>query len=247
MSNVTIALITDIHIPKEGDNPMDIDVRAKFRQQIEAMKQDTFDELIVAGDLCFKEGTKEIYQWVKSYLDELNVSYYIIPGNHDNRDNLIDVFDLFHLYDGEELYYKKTIGDKQFLFLDSGKGYMLEKQFTWLQDLVPQLQNDVTIFMHHPPTISKVPHMDNNFAFQNMDRIQSLLKQHDETIDVFCGHYHVEKFVRKSNLNVYITPSPFFNLSHEKEDFYIENQLIGWRKIIFEDDKLYTFVNYTNA
>lgn len=246
MEPLTIAQISDIHIPKNGDKPFDVDVRENFKKQIEGLKDETFDILVVSGDLCHKEGNASIYKWVKKQLDSLSKPYYIIPGNHDNPANLAKIFDFEDELEDEELFYIKEYKGIKLIFLDSGKGWMKSRQMDWLKNILPEKAEEVYIFMHHPPIISEVPHMDNQFAFENMDDFQEIIFNTQAPVEIFTGHYHIEKVLRKKNMTVYITPSPFFNLDDRSEDFKIEHHRIGWRKIVLYPDQVLTSIRYIN-
>ncbi len=51
-----------------------------------------YDYIVITGDICFREGQQEIYEWLKQYLNKLAKPYYIIPGDHDKKDILKSVF-----------------------------------------------------------------------------------------------------------------------------------------------------------
>jgi len=244
MEALTIAQISDIHIPKNGDKPFEVDIRENFKKQIEGLKNEAFDILVVSGDLCHKEGSTSIYKWVKKQLDSLSKPYYIIPGNHDNPGNLAKIFDFGDELEDDELFYIKEVNDISLIFLDSGKGWMKQRQLDWLKNVLPASAERIYIFMHHPPIISEVPHMDSQFAFQNMKEFQEIIYSTATPVTIFTGHYHIEKVLEKKNMTVYITPSPFFNLDDRSKEFKIEHHHIGWRKIVLYPDEVLSTVKY---
>ena len=73
--------------------------------------------------------------------------------------------------------------------------------------------------MHHPPLHAGVPFMDNQHALKNREEVQSILFEHPFNVNIFTGHYHVEKMIRKKNIVVHITPSCFFQIAQESEEF----------------------------
>ena len=80
-----IGFITDLHIDNEGILPFDVDVRLRIQRVISYLKNKNYDLIIFGGDLCNIEGNIEIYEWLKKQMDEVDVSYHIIAGNHDDQ------------------------------------------------------------------------------------------------------------------------------------------------------------------
>ena len=83
--------------------------------------------------------------------------------------------------------------------------------------------------MHHPPAICGVPYMDLNHSFKQIDRFQKLVKSIGKHIEVFCGHYHVDKVIEVSNMRIHITPSTFFQIRDDIEEFGVDHYRIGYR------------------
>ncbi len=241
---MVILQISDIHIDDEGINPEGVDVRGNFKKVIDAVSKEKFNFLVLSGDLCYRDPKPEIYQWIKSQLHIIDQPVYIITGNHDDPILLANYFGLNKSIKNLELYYKINQEGKDIIFLDSGNGTMSEEQYIWLKNTVSQIEKDIFIFMHYPPVIANVPHMDNKWRFKEIDKIQNLLFSFPNNYHIFCGHYHLERTINIYNTTSYITPATFFNLNPEAEYFEIDNYSIGYRKIIISDDKLITTVKY---
>ena len=239
-----IIQLTDLHVDLEGENTFGIDIRSNFIDLLQEVVRLSPDHLVISGDLCLKDGVESIYQWIKSQLEILDIPYDIIPGNHDDIKILSEVFGIQHLVNDEELYFAKKLGKTHCLFLDSSKGFHSDRQLKWLRRQLQQADDELVIFMHHPPMEAGVPFMDIKYPLQDMEAIQAILFDHPHRIAVFCGHYHVEKSLQLRNVNVFITPSSFFQIDQESADFKVDHHSIALRRIEVVGLQLQTSVRY---
>ena len=239
-----IIQITDLHVDKENEYPYDIDVRRNFKRVLNAARRQKPDHLVVSGDLCYDDGEREIYEWIKLQLDNTKIPYEIIAGNHDDSLLMAEVFKCEHLLTNDELFFAKKIGKATCIFLDSGKGFHSEDQLKWLKRQLKNAGKDILIFMHHPPAKAGVPFMDNKYPLQDMDAVQKIFFAHKKFLPIFCGHYHVEKTIHVQNIMIQITPSCFFQMDQNNEDFKVDHHSIGYRLIDFSNGSLKTSVKY---
>lgn len=244
MKALNIIQITDFHIGYENEKPYDVDVRGNVIKIVNDLKRHQFDYLVITGDICFRESNDDTYVWIKSLLTEFEGKYIILPGNHDNAKQIGTIFHQDIEINNNELYFSKSLNGHTILFLDSSQGYFSIQQLEWLQNQLNSNYGIITIFMHHPPILAGVPHMDSKWLFHSIDDVQRLFSKSNNQINVFCGHYHIEKTIRNHNCTVYITPSTFFNLSDKTEEFQIDNYLVGWREITINENSIYTSVKY---
>ena len=92
-----IIQLTDLHLDQEGEIPFEIDVRQNFLRLLDAALRLRPDHLVITGDLCYREGEEEIYQWLYEQLEAQPVPYHILPGNHDNTEMMAGEFKLQHI------------------------------------------------------------------------------------------------------------------------------------------------------
>lgn len=236
--------LTDLHIGKEGENTYGVDVRQNLADLLNAIRKLEPDHLIISGDLCYNEGEAEIYKWIKDRVELIGVPFDVIPGNHDNAIVMAGVFRQQSLLVGEELFYKKLFGSHTFLFLDTTKGIVSDRQLAWLSDHLDSHHGQLFIFMHHPPILSGVPHMDENYSLKNGEDLQRLFFNYAGNITIFTGHYHVEKTIQQKNMLVQITPSAFFQMDQTSPTFNVDHYRIGFREITLLDDYWYSTVYY---
>jgi len=178
------------------------------------------------------------YQWFREKLQVLQLPVCITPGNHDNPGLISQVFPDFPLNAENEMYYQRSWGDINMLFLDTTKGYMLENQYTWLENNISASEGkDVWICMHHPPVITGSMHMDGKYAFQQIDKFgQFCAKYPMKKFHIFSGHCHLERTIVKDNIHVYITPSSYVNIDPDFEVFTpLTLQKSGFRELIWLD------------
>lgn len=227
-----IAFITDIHIGAENEKPQGVDVRQNFLNALAFLTELKPNCLIIGGDLCSNGGDRAVYEWVKVQLDKLPLPYYIVPGNHDNSALIAEVFKLTHDLNQGELYYALPLEGRPVLFLDSAKGEFSDEQWTWLRDYMKALRDtNVLIVMHHPPIPADVAFMDSHYPFRQSDEFLELAEESTCHITVVCGHYHVEKFIQRSNLLVLLTPSTFYQMKQDTPEFTVDNHCVGIREI----------------
>jgi Icc protein len=238
-----IAIVSDLHTAIEGEHPFDVDVRKNFQDIIHQIATSQPDYLIITGDLCFKQGDEEVYKWQKQILDNTDIPYFLIPGNHDDTALMVHVFDHLPAMSGVELYYEEILDATPVLFLDSAKGYLSKDQKRWLSKKLSEQQQAV-ICMHHPPDFMAVPHMDGRYHLQDREEVMHILLDAAIPIYLFCGHYHVDKSAHIGPLHIFITPSCFFQIDASQKDFAIDHKRIAYRSVHIKNGRLDTKIHY---
>ncbi len=239
-----ILQLTDLHIGERGEDTFGVDVRANFCAILQEIRHNKPDHIVLTGDLCFNTGQLETYQWIYNQMQALGVPYSVIPGNHDDSDQIASVFGLQDQLQKGQLYFSSTMAGNQAVYLDSGPGVVSEEQLTWLRKQVQSETGRLVVFIHHPPALAGVPFMDINYPLRNYEEVQEILLETDRKIDLFCGHYHVEKTLSISNLRIFITPSLFFQMDQESPTFQVDHHRIGYREIVLGARSLKTKVHY---
>jgi Icc protein len=169
---------------------------------------------------------------------------HLISGNHDDTQILAQIFGREADLKEGELYYEHFEQEQQIIFLDSAVGKLSNTQKSWLIDRLKQSNKPALIFIHHPPAHANLPHMDNNYPLQDRDEIRTIFINSGRLCHVFCGHYHIERIISAQNLNVFITPSCYIQISDQSEEFKIDHTVPAWRKIEIENEELRSSVVY---
>lgn len=121
---LTFVQITDLHI-RLPDEPAygRIDTGAYLRATIEsvlALRQPP-EAMLITGDLV-DSGRVEEYEYLLELLAPASMPVYVMPGNHDDRNNLRKVFsDHHYLGDGAFLQYRCRIGPLHLIALDTSE------------------------------------------------------------------------------------------------------------------------------
>lgn len=239
-----VVQITDLHIGQEGEYTNGVDVRQNFRDILQQVKRVNADHLVLTGDLCYSEGDRSIYLWMKSLLDKLTIPYDLISGNHDNSLVIAEVFDRTKDLKNGLLYYKKELASRPCFFLDTEKGYLVPSQLEWLRKSVSKIAGPIIIFMHYPPVYGGVPYLDRENHLANKTAFQEIIFASQLPTTVFCGHFHVDKTIFTKNLLTHITPSCYVQFDWRSPTFQIDHHRIALREIIIEGTSIRSSLTY---
>jgi len=244
-STMRLLQITDLHIGQEGEDTYGVDVRHNFQRILQRLRNVPADYLVVSGDLCYRDGEASIYSYVRQHLDQLDLPYFVLSGNHDDPALLSAAFGQKCDLQAGELYYCQELEGRPTLFLDTTPGWMSERQLAWIANKLQHSGGqDLMVHMHHPPVFGGVPFMDDNHPLHNRDAVQTIFHAYPGKIYVFCGHYHVDKVIQQGNITVHITPSLFFQIDQHQTSFRVDHTQVGFREINFDGSYLSTSVHY---
>ncbi len=240
------AFITDLHIDKAYEYPYGIDPRANFQRILKAIAKGPAEQLIIGGDLCYRAPEVEIYEWIFEELAQFKMPFHIIAGNHDDPEMMSKIGGFEALMTEGELFYARKFKPFLAIFLDTSKGKVSKNQLAWMDRQLYQHKGPTVIFMHHPPMHAGVPVMDDNpkRAFQGKEAFLEILESTNRPIPIFTGHYHVEKTVSFKNVQLFITPSCFFQINQFKDDFKVDHHRIAYRLIELDGDSLKSSLHY---
>ena len=197
-----IGHITDFHIAEPGD-PFDVRYApARYLERAVAhilalAKQP--DVILATGDLT-QTATPEAYQRLRELLAPLEVPVYVLPGNHDDRDNFRAAFH-DHVYLPKEGFIQYVIEDYpvRLVALDTvieGEvgGELCAERLAWLDARLAEAPEHPTlILMHHPPFLSGIAGMDENrdgMGLIGADAFGAIIARHPQVERIVCGHLH---------------------------------------------------------
>lgn len=181
------------------------------------------DVVILTGDAS-DTGTEAAYTHLKELLSRLKIPVYVIPGNHDCREEMRKAFTSYMPSKGF-LHYVIDNYPIRLICLDThveGKdhGYICEERSAWLEKTLQKGSEKPTlIFMHHP--LSKVGHklFDNMLCFTPPHFKQIMSKQH-QLLGFISGHYHHLCTTSYAGKPCFIAPSvaPVHYFAHSQDD-----------------------------
>jgi 3',5'-cyclic AMP phosphodiesterase CpdA len=170
------------------------------------------DAVLATGDLV-DSGDAGEYARLKELLGRLEKPVYLIPGNHDHRDNLRRSFpDHGYLPRAGFLHYTLENWPVRFIALDTlidGEmgGEICGERLKWLEQRLDEAPNRPTvIFMHHPPFVTGIGPMDAP-GFGNTDKLAALIARHKNIERILCGHVHRPVTTRWAGTVASICPS----------------------------------------
>lgn len=197
--------ISDLHIKAAGKKSYKVvDTAESLRRcvaQVNRLKQRP-DAVVFTGDLV-DFGVAEEYAMLRSLLAPLDMPYYLLPGNHDERQALRAAFPE-HTYlqqGGERIEYVIEDHALRIVALDtviprSSKGELAPASMDWLERVLSeQPQRPTVIVMHHPPFTTAIGHMD-DIGLSNPQLLEPVVRRHPQVERVLCGHLHRPIHVR---------------------------------------------------
>ena len=216
-----IAQITDLHARPEGwlCNRV-VDTNTMLANAIAALGSlnPTPDIVLATGDLV-DTGWVEEYRVLRRELEKLTMPVYLVPGNHDRREALREVFDDVPYWSAEgRLNYVIDEHPVRLIALDTqvpGKteGEVGADQLAWLEARLAEAPKRPTIiFMHHPPFPTGIGHMD-RINCGDGDAMAPIVARHPQVERVLCGHHHRPIQIRWAGTIGSVAPSTAHQVS----------------------------------
>lgn len=167
--------------------------------------------LVVTGDTAHDE-IEETYRAFRESLGDLTDKLLLIPGNHDNREAIENVFpERCELTDGR-LTFQHRLADWQLIGLDSHipgevPGQLGKDQLNWLSETLARPAGTPTlVFVHHPPVPLHSRWLD-EIGLEDGQALLELLEQFPNIKLVSCGHVHQESSTSTAGPVVLTTPA----------------------------------------
>jgi len=172
------------------------------------------DALILTGDLT-DFGHETEYQRLAQLLSRLDLPYYLMAGNHDDRDHLRSTFP-DHTYLGVEgfIQYSIKVRDLRIIALDTTEpgqeaGRLCQARLDWLRaELARDVVAPTVIAMHHPPFQTLIAAMDEIGLLEGAGELAAIVAAHPNVHRIVCGHLHRTIFSGFSGTVASTAPSP---------------------------------------
>ena len=193
-----IAQITDLHVRPRGwmCNRV-VETNAMLGRAVNALDalKPAPDVVFATGDLV-DAGMQEEYRVLREELGRLAMPVFLMPGNHDRREAMREVFaDAGYWPASEQLCYTVEDYPVRLIALDTqipGKteGEVGTAQLDWLAARLAEAPEKPTIvFMHHPPFPTGIGHMDSINCLDGA-AVAAVIARHPQVERVACGHHH---------------------------------------------------------
>jgi Icc protein len=193
-----IAQISDTHVQMPGGElDRNYDTAGHLERAVEHLNSLELrpDVVLLTGDTV-DEGTADEYGRLREILSELKPPLYVIPGNHDNREEMRRAFgrDGYLPRDG---FLQYTVEDwpVRLIGLDTHipgahGGALCGARLDWLADrLLESPEQPTVVFLHHPPF--RVGHLVmDDMGLDGVDGLARVLTAHRQVRQVLSGHLH---------------------------------------------------------
>ena len=189
------------------------------------------DVVLLTGDAVDDAGL-EGYAYLKEILKPLSIPLYIIPGNHDDREDLRVAF-CHETYMPSEGFIHYVIDDYpiRLIGLDtaiSGQPYgiLCRERIVWLSRVVQEnLAKPTLIFMHHP-LIKIGQKLLDTLNCQVTDDFESIIHSFPNIIGIISGHFHKSCAAIYGGVLCFVAPSVapvhYFEKASDEETKIIE-------------------------
>lgn len=195
-----ICQLTDLHVRPLGvacNRVSETNMLTERACRVVANFKPRPDAVVITGDLT-ECGLPAEYDNLATILRHtLSLPIYIIPGNHDRRENLrARMGHLPHVAsDADFVQYAVEDHPVRLVMLDTlvpgaSHGALSDAQLEWLdRTLAAQPSKPTLVAMHHPPFATGIPHMD-GIALLQPDRFRAVIARHEQVERIICGHHH---------------------------------------------------------
>ncbi|KVU30554.1 metallophosphatase [Burkholderia ubonensis] len=223
-----LAQISDLHIKRPGQLAYQrVDTAAALARCIARLNalEPRPDAVLVTGDLV-DFGRDDEYSHLRDLLAPLEIPYYLMVGNHDDRAALRRAFaDRPEWQDSEFVQYAFDVGAVRVLALDSqvpgaSAGDLCDARLAWLAaQLDAARDRPVIVALHHPPFASGIGHMDAlRLAPAAAAKLDALLRGYPNVERVLCGHVHRTMFARFGGTIASAVPAPAHQVAFDLRD-----------------------------
>ncbi len=216
MTSILIAQISDLHIKSPGTLAYGrVDTAAALVRCIAELNGlDPQPALVVAsGDLADTPTPAE-YQHLRDLLAALKIPLAVIPGNHDARALVRAAFPHQPYAQGSgALNLALAVGPLDIVLIDSSvpdapHGLLDGDTLRWLDaTLAASATRPALIFLHHPPFVTGIGHMDRQ-NLRNAGDLARLLEGHARVRLVAAGHVHRAVLTAFAGIPATICPAP---------------------------------------
>ncbi|MCX7276714.1 MAG: phosphodiesterase [Burkholderiales bacterium] len=209
--------LSDLHIREPGRLAYGrLDTAPYLKQAVDSILRlpQQPDAVVITGDLT-DFGRAAEYAHLHSLLAPLTMPVYLMPGNHDDREQMRASF-AEHAYLGHSgfVQFSVAVADLQLVALDTvvpgaSHGSLCAERLQWLADTLDQQRDrPVVIAMHHPPFATLIGHMDDIGLLQGAAELEALVARHPNVERIICGHLHRSIQVRFGGSIAMTVPSP---------------------------------------
>lgn len=214
-----ILQLTDLHLIADPERRLKgVPTRESLAQVIRFIQSECardrwcFDYVVVTGDVAHEEPTSTYELLREEMLAEWMPRCGLVPGNHDNRDSIRQVFSELVIEDSSYACFSVEVGRWRLIGLDSHvpgevAGELAEDQLDWLSaELRRNASQPTLLFLHHPAFPVNSAWLD-GIGLRDPSRFLSLVSVNPQVRAISAGHVHFEFADRFGEVELLTTPS----------------------------------------
>jgi 3',5'-cyclic-AMP phosphodiesterase len=223
---ILTAQISDLHIKRPGALAYgQVDTAAALRQCVAALNRlrPRPELVVISGDLADTPVAEE-YEHLKRLLAPLEIGFAAVPGNHDSRELMRAALPKGgYAQSSGALNSLHAVGPLDLVLLDSsvpGKphGELDGTTLAWLDaTLALSSTRPALIFLHHPPFVTGIRHMDVQ-NLRNAAALGDILRRHPRARLVATGHVHRATLTQFAGCPATICPAPSHAVALDLEE-----------------------------
>ena len=213
---VLVAQVSDLHVKRPGEVAYGhVDTAAAVSRCVDELNRfrPRPSMVVISGDLV-DTPTAEEYDHLKLLLASLEIAFLAIPGNHDERTLMRAALpDQPYAQSNGALNIVGRLDDLDLVLIDSSVpgepyGELDTTTLTWLENtLAASTTRPALVFMHHPPFITGIDHMDRQ-NLRNAHEFAAVLLRHERAQLVAAGHLHRATLSTFAGVPATICPAP---------------------------------------
>ncbi len=230
-----IVVFTDTHMqPEVDEGKFDPDVQLqKGIAHVNEFNGDA-DLVIFCGDLTHN-GDVASYEMLRKRLEDLDIPFKLLLGNHDIRENYKTAFSNEKLDENGFVQQVVELPDVNLILLDtlngppynypySHQGMLCENRLSWLdQQLEISDEKPCVIFMHHPAHDTGFVAMD-SIKLIDGDAFYEVVKRYSNVRHIVCGHVHrtISGSYKGISFSIFKSTVGQMPMLFDKMDFHME-------------------------
>ena len=210
-----IAQISDLHVKPVGVLAYQrVDTAAALERCVRELNRFTPrpDLVVISGDLV-DSPSKEAYDHLTRLLTPLELPFAAIPGNHDDRDLMRTALPQQYASSRGALHSAREVGGIDVVLIDSvtpgeDHGALDADSLAWLETVLStSTTRPALLFLHHPPFVTGIAHMDLH-NLRNAGDLAAILRRHRRARLVAAGHVHRATLTNFAGVAATICPAP---------------------------------------
>ncbi|MDB2590120.1 metallophosphoesterase [Candidatus Thioglobus sp.] len=213
--------ISDCHIDDQR-LAMGVDSQKNLQSIIEYIQTVKSDALLISGDLTH-HGTLNSYRILKKILSPIKRSIFVIKGNHDDAENLGQVFK-------DNLFKTFRLDNWEVISIDSvqtGKtsGLASEAALLELDDTCLNSNADHVMVVLHHPIVPMNSSWDDELSLENSQDLFKVLDKHSKIRSIVFGHAHEASEFFRLGKRIISCPSTALQFNQETRIGFNEFEL----------------------